>query len=623
MSTRYSDLLRDIGRVDNGREVYATGTVTVTTNTTCTLTGGVWPTWIVAGTAIHIGSDAAAVAVASRTNDTVIVLSASHANVATQAYVLYEDDVYAWEKAYDAINAGLRKFYYPQALKGTDRRGNTVFDEMHEWSFLKPTQSLALSDADYDYDLPDDYGQSSGVWTHSSFAGPPMREIPEPQLMAMRATDAQSGVPKYVALRPKTSTGADGQRFEALFYPTPDASYTVQNRYTVNPNALTPAAPYPYGGLRHADTIRSAVLAAWELDSEDMRAEREQRFVERLEASIRLDQKTANVTGNAYLVGTVTRGTYEWLQQEVGKVKGFTPNFKTWDHATTQDVHSVIVRGISQVLSAPAMGDRYRHHRWSWLRPTETLTTSEPYSTGTVTIVSGVVTLSGGTFPSWAADGEMLIDGVIYTVDTRDSGTQVTLEDLTVTAAAGTEYVLEQFRYDLPSTFGGMAGDVYHQPGNSTLCDALQQVSTQEILRLRTDAQTGRPIRYALIPETPSASTGTRWQIALWPVPDDDYPLTYQYRVHVAEIAAGEYLIGGPDLYELHLASCLAVAEGVDGEQFKRFQRLAAAAIEQDRSDFAAESVGISVDPDEYESYRSGPSFWRGVESVTYDNTSL
>jgi hypothetical protein len=68
--------------------------------------------------------------------------------------------------------------------------------------------------------------------------------------------------------------------------------------------------------------------------------------------------------------------------------------------------------------------------------------TSTPYSTGTITVVSGVVTLAGGTFPTWAVNGRMTIAGTEYTVAVRTDGTHLTLTNTGVNAIAGTSYSL-------------------------------------------------------------------------------------------------------------------------------------------------------------------------------------
>lgn len=67
---------------------------------------------------------------------------------------------------------------------------------------------------------------------------------------------------------------------------------------------------------------------------------------------------------------------------------------------------------------------------------------NQPYTTGTVSITLGVVTLTGGTWPTWAADARITVAGTIYTVASRQSGTQITLVDLTVTGISGATYSL-------------------------------------------------------------------------------------------------------------------------------------------------------------------------------------
>ena len=86
----------------------------------------------------------------------------------------------------------------------------------------------------------------------------------------------------------------------------------------------------------------------------------------------------------------------------------------------TTDIEECIRDGLHDVYSA---------YKWSFFRPVKYITTTAPYSTGTITIASGVVTLSGGTFPSWAAIGVLKVDSDYYDVDTRDGDTQITLED--------------------------------------------------------------------------------------------------------------------------------------------------------------------------------------------------
>lgn len=91
---------------------------------------------------------------------------------------------------------------------------------------------------------------------------------------------------------------------------------------------------------------------------------------------------------------------------------------------------------------------------WPWYETLGRINLQAAYSTGTVAVTNGsaTVTLTGGTFPSWAASGDIWIDGMWLPVLTRDSNTQVTLESAWHGASlTGETYVLAQTEYALPS----------------------------------------------------------------------------------------------------------------------------------------------------------------------------
>jgi hypothetical protein len=92
---------------------------------------------------------------------------------------------------------------------------------------------------------------------------------------------------------------------------------------------------------------------------------------------------------------------------------------------------------------------------WPWYLSSSGITIRAAYTTGTVAVTSGsaVVTLTSGTWPTWAASAEILMpDGVWYNVLSRDSGTQITLSFVypgtTVTAGG---YTISQYAYSLPT----------------------------------------------------------------------------------------------------------------------------------------------------------------------------
>lgn len=93
---------------------------------------------------------------------------------------------------------------------------------------------------------------------------------------------------------------------------------------------------------------------------------------------------------------------------------------------------------------------------WPWLYTVGRLNFKAAYSTGTVTVTEGsaVVTLAGGTFPTWAASGDIYIAGQWQSILTRDTGTQLTLDNSwasAATAGGGKSYILAQYQYTLPA----------------------------------------------------------------------------------------------------------------------------------------------------------------------------
>lgn len=265
----------------------------------------------------------------------------------------------------------------------------------------------------------------------------------------------------------------------------------------------------------------------------------------------------------------------------------------------------------------------YGAHAWSFLRPLATLSTVAPYSTGTVTVVSGVVTLASGTFPSWAASGVLLVDGATYEISTRDSGTQVTLEDTSVNVAALTPYEVAQFAYDLPDDFGGMIGPLTYHPGLNASYLAPSIVDEVDLrVQRQYDDDVAPPDRAAIRVKTWGATTGTRYQILFAPLPDDVYQFTYRYVCHPDKIASTHYARGGMLHSETVRLAVLAAAElsrlDTPGPYEQLFQQHLALSIQRDKEMASPDSLGRMTDPCENGSEYTGIEFSRIDRSTPY-----
>jgi hypothetical protein len=162
---------------------------------------------------------------------------------------------------------------------------------------------------------------------------------------------------------------------------------------------------------------------------------------------------------------------------------------------------------------------------WSFLRTVARVVTVAAYSTGTVEYDHAggsserLVTLTGGTFPAWAADGTIAINDIPYSVASRVSGTALTLESAEnpgEDVAAGATYSLFRDTYPLPagvtrvdkvirSTVG--AEIVYGHPADW-------------VEYRRRNAGPGSPLFVAVVGRP---APGGAPLLAVWPPPDGVY----------------------------------------------------------------------------------------------------
>jgi hypothetical protein len=187
------------------------------------------------------------------------------------------------EDVADILESGLRRFYFPLVSAGEGQQG------LHRWSFLQPLATLEVSSGTRAYDLPEDF--AGGLECFTFAAGSDLAKTyraEEEKVRSLHAKADLNGPPRYFAIRPKVSVDGVATRYEVIFYPVPDATYTLSYRYAVEPGSLDAANSMPLGGAVHGETILEACLAAAEKlnDEEGLHSKR---FAERMSASIQMD----------------------------------------------------------------------------------------------------------------------------------------------------------------------------------------------------------------------------------------------------------------------------------------------------------------------------------------------
>lgn len=213
----------------------------------------------------------------------------------TGIYLGYGGDTTVWTTASAAevdryIQAGYRQFLYPPGIPDPTTGQPQA---RHTWSFLKPTSPLTTTASADQQDLPDDFGGMDGDFTFVS-TGTIYGRIAitsESRIRDLRQGTTAAGVPALAAIRPKRSDQSHGQRYEVMFYPTPDAAYSLEYSYNALQAALTTLRPYPLGGMAHSETLIESVLAKAEQRGNDTpQGPHWQAFMEALGASVAHDR---------------------------------------------------------------------------------------------------------------------------------------------------------------------------------------------------------------------------------------------------------------------------------------------------------------------------------------------
>ncbi|TXG78458.1 hypothetical protein E6Q11_00945 [Candidatus Dojkabacteria bacterium] len=257
----------------------------------------------------------------------------------------------------------------------------------------------------------------------------------------------------------------------------------------------------------------------------------------------------------------------------------------------TTDISDCINDGLRRVYSA---------HDWSFLHPVADVVTTAPYATGTVTIAAGVVTLTGGTFPSWAASGVLQVNNQYYSVASRGSNTQITLDTTSLTIATASSYQLARPEIPLDASFDSVSNDsdLTYYPSPECWYPPVRWRHDSTIRQLEgSNPEFDRPVFYSVRTSTFDPTVGSRKVLALYPAPDQVYTLRVPMILRPVLLdGTNLYPIGGEILSQVILEACLAAAEHNFEEREhvheKRFQELIGLAIRDDQERSSPTSLG-------------------------------
>jgi hypothetical protein len=162
---------------------------------------------------------------------------------------------------------------------------------------------------------------------------------------------------------------------------------------------------------------------------------------------------------------------------------------------------------------------------WAWYHVHGRIITEEPYGTGAVTSSGTSVTLTGGTWPAWAARGAYLKVGEkIARVATRVSDTALTLDSVLSLKDNVTDAPYQLYRtvYPLPSDFRNM-----DEPSDEYNWWSGLYITPDQAMKLeRVSNTSGTPLHWTVIKD-PDANG---WAIKLMGYPTERETIDFTYR---------------------------------------------------------------------------------------------
>ena len=162
---------------------------------------------------------------------------------------------------------------------------------------------------------------------------------------------------------------------------------------------------------------------------------------------------------------------------------------------------------------------------WSYYHVHGRIILQAPYSTGTVTSGGTTVTLTGGTWPSWAATGAYLRVGEeICRVATRTSNSVIVLDSALSLKAnvTASPYILYRTVYPLPADFRNL-----DEPSDEYNWWSGLYVTPDQAMKLeRVSNSSGEPYHWTVIKDPDS----TGWAIKVIGYPTGTQTLDFTYR---------------------------------------------------------------------------------------------
>lgn len=269
--------------------------------------------------------------------------------------------------------------------------------------------------------------------------------------------------------------------------------------------------------------------------------------------------------------------TYNTLRQQVGFELGFGSTIGNWDADTAALIDFCVQSGLRQFYAPPPHETGRPAHAWSFLRPLTTLIAFAAVPVNAANTCTGVLDGANTTLSSTLPTFTPTMVGTAITI-TGVSSTWLIIAYLSPTSVTVVGNVPSPLTprtfsipttgdYPLPDEFGGLESALTIETPEVT--EYPVHYTAESIIRQRrlSNAAAGRPTHASVTPvrlatSLAPASSGQRFSLQVFPIPDVNYTLRFAYCVLPDAINANNlFPFGGMQHAETILASCLEVAE--------------------------------------------------------------
>lgn len=413
-------------------------------------------------------------------------------------------------------------------------------DPPHNWSFLMTNLAVSTTAAQAYVSLPSDFSLlPEGLSYGAGVNLPPISLISDQQLRALQSKTAAIGAPKYASVRASSKTGPT--TYQLSLWPTPDAIYSLSGRYRFEPAKIT-IGGYPLGGSLHAEAIMTACLVASDKiqNPEIGESKYEARYRELIKAAVGLDKRLQEPTD--------ANGPYP-LEFETNA-----------SLSTTKRTLQAIVGGALKIGGDP--------QTWS---SSNRAKVAEIVRSGMRSFYYPEILPGEREAYRWS----------------------FLFKQYTLTLASG------DYLYDMPSDFSALLGTIHFSVGEDSWLSGIEKTTPERIMAglSMSEAPASRPSLYAIR----AKQDGITYEMMFYPVPSQDYSVTYRYVTNPLAMESDASLPLGEashaqTLIEMVLAAAEISEVGKPGAHSAKAIACLRSSISRDRQLCAPDTIGYSWD---------------------------